>query len=214
MIDRKHDAIDTRNPAVPPDTGTSTMLGVPPSPREPEERLGRRNALKWLIRAGYGTFALAFALPALALKSLTQATKALAKGDVLVYAPTTSGADVGQPLKAADLKEGIGVQVFPQDKSDDQNNLIEVVRIGAGSGADGLVAFSAICTHLGCAVYAELNKSGEIACPCHASRYNPKESAKVVGGPAPRPLPSLPISIDQDGNVVVDGNFSSKVGPQ
>jgi len=214
MTERKHDAIDTRHPTVPADSGTSTLLGVPPADQESGDRMRRRSALKWLIRAGYGTFAIAFALPALALKSLTQATKAVAKGDVLVYAPTTSGAEVGKPLKAADLKEGTGVQVFPKDKSGDQNNLIEVVRIGAGTGADGLVAYSAICTHLGCAVYAELNKSGEIACPCHASRYNPKESAKVVGGPAPRPLPALPISVDPDGNVIVNGNFSTKVGPQ
>ena len=190
-----------------------TMGGVPPTDEAPGGRFGRRRALKWLIRVGYGSFALAFALPALALKSLTQVTEAVAEGDVLVYAPTSSGAEIGAPLKAADLQPGTGVQAFPENKSDDNNNLIQVVRVAAGEGADGLVAYSAICTHLGCAVYAQLNGDGNIACPCHASVFNPANGAEVVGGPAPRPLPSLPLSVDADGNVVVNGAFSAKIGP-
>ena len=181
----------------------------------PSSRLAtRRRALKWLIRFGYGAFGLAFALPALALRSLTQATRDVAPGDVLVYAASTPGAPVGQPLKAADLREGTGVQVFPQGKEDNQNNLIELVRIAAGERAEGLVAYSAICTHLGCSVYAALNRDGNIACPCHASLFDPRADAKVLGGPAPRPLPSLPVTVDGDGNVVVNGSFSGPIGPQ
>lgn len=189
----------------------TTMGGVPPADTA---RFGRRNLLKWLIRLGYGAFALAFALPALAIRSLTQVTQAVAQGDELVYAPGSVDAPVGQPLRAADLAEGSAVQVFPRDKADNQNNLIEVVRIAAGDGAEGLVAYSAICTHLGCAVYAKLNEDGHIACPCHASQFDPSENAQVVGGPAPRPLPSLPITVNADGVVVVDGQFSGPIGPE
>jgi rieske iron-sulfur protein len=198
--------------AEPPAAGTPP--GGAPSADEPRlGRLSRRRALKWLIRLGYGAFAVAFALPALAIRSLTQVTKAVAPGDVLVLSATTPGANVGSPLKAADLAEGTGVQVFPRDKSDNQDNLIEVVRVAAGEGADGLVAYSAICTHLGCAVYAQLNDDGHITCPCHASVFDPANGAEVIGGPAPRPLPSLPIGVDGEGNVVVDGDFSGPIGP-
>ena len=189
----------------------TTMGGVPPADAG---RFSRRQVLKWVIRLGYGAFAVAFVLPALAIRSLTQASKDVAVGDELVYAPGAVDVPVGEPLRAIDLEEGTAVQVFPRDKADNQNNLIEVVRIGAGEGAEGLVAYSAICTHLGCAVYARLNEDGNIACPCHASQFDPGENAKVVGGPAPRPLPSLPIQVNPDGVVVVNGAFSDRIGPQ
>jgi len=175
---------------------------------------GRRNLLKWLIRLGLGAFALAFALPALAIRSLTRVTQAVAQGDELVYAPGSTDLPVGESLRAADLAEGTAVQAFPRGKADDANNLIEVVRIPAGDGAAGLVAYSAICTHLGCAVYAGLNDDGHIACPCHASQFDPAENARVVGGPASRPLPSLPITVNADGVVVVNGAFSGPIGPE
>ena len=188
-----------------------TMGGVPA--QEPG-RFERRRLLKWLIRLGYGAFALAFALPALAIRSLTQVTQAVAQGDELVYAPGAVDVPVGEPLRAADLQEGTAVQVFPRDKADNQNNLIEVVRIAAGEGAEGLVAYSAICSHLGCAVFARLNEDNNIACPCHASQFDPSNNGEVVGGPAPRPLPSLPITVNGYGVVVVNGPFSGPIGPE
>jgi len=177
-------------------------------------RFARRTMLKWLIRLGSGAFAVAFLLPALAIRSLTRATQAVTAGDELVYAPGSTDVPVGEPLRAADLTAGTAVQVFPRDKTDDANNLIEIVRVAAGDGAEGLVAYSAICTHLGCAVYAGLNEDGHIACPCHASQFDPADNAKVVGGPAPRPLSSLPLTVNGEGIVVVNGPFSGPIGPQ
>lgn len=192
--------------------GDPFLGGMPPAPPENAGPFTRRNLLKWVIRLGYAAFAIAFVLPATALRSLSQRQKSVAQGDALVYAPTTSGAPVGQPLKATDLSVGVGVQVFPQGKQNDQNNLVEVVRIAEGKGAEGLVAYSAICTHLGCAVYSKLSNEGLIACPCHGSKYDPKRKAAVVGGPAPRPLPALPINVGKDGAVIVAGNFSGPIG--
>ncbi len=179
----------------------------------PDERplSTRRRILKWLIGVSAAAFAAALALPALAIRSLQFVTKDAALGDLLVHAPSAADAPVGQPLKAADLAVGTGTQAFPDQKTDNANNLIEVVRIGEGDG--GLVAYSAICTHLGCAVYAALNQEGLIACPCHASLFAPAEGAAVVGGPAPRPLPSIPVSVDGEGNIVVAGPFSGPIGP-
>ena len=196
------------------DVGESTLASVPPAAGTGHGALARRRLLKWLIRLGSGAFAVAFLLPALAIRSLTQVTQEVAAGDELVYAPGATNVPVGEPLRAADLDEGSAVHVFPRDKADNQNNLIEVVRIAPGEGAEGLVAYSAICTHLGCAVYARLNEDGHIACPCHASQFDPADGAKVVGGPASRPLPSLPITVNADGVVVVNGRFSGPIGPE
>jgi rieske iron-sulfur protein len=173
----------------------------------------RRQVLKWLIRLGYVAFAAAFGLPALALKSLSQKKRTVDSGDRLVYAVDGPLGMKGTTLKTAELAVGMGVQVFPDGKADNQQNLIEVVRIAAGSGANSVVAYSAICTHLGCAVFAQLNPNGEIACPCHGSRYDPAHGAAVVGGPAPRPLPALPIAIHGDGTVTATGPFDGPIGP-
>jgi Rieske Fe-S protein len=180
-----------------------------------ERRLhGRRQFLKWMIRAGYITFAVAFALPALALKSLTQERQPVAAGDVLVYsADIAGGASAGQPVMTADLQEGQAAQAFPQGKADNPDNLVQLVRIGAGDTTEAIVAFSAICTHLGCTVLRDLTGDGLIACPCHASQFDPRQDAAVVGGPAGRPLPSLPITINADGTIAAAGPFEGPIGP-
>lgn len=175
--------------------------------------INRRRALKWLIRLGYGAFALAFALPALALRSLSQQKAEIALGDTLVYSINAGGFSSGMPVQADTIAVGQGVQAFPSGKAENQNNLIEIVRLQEGSGDGALVAYSAICTHLGCVVYANLNEDENIACPCHNSRFNPAENATVIGGPANRPLPSLPVSVNQDGVLEVAGVFSTAVGP-
>ena len=170
----------------------------------------RRRLLKWLIRLGVGAFALAFAVPALAIRTLQQERKTVAAGDVLVYA---TGERAGQPVIADQLQAGQGAQAFPQGKEENQDNLVELVRIAPGSGGEGLVAYSAICTHLGCSVIAQPNAEGHIVCPCHGSMFDPANGARVLHGPAGRPLPSLPITVDSSGEVTADGTFSGPVGP-
>jgi Rieske Fe-S protein len=174
-----------------------------------EAHADRRHFLKWVIRIGTGAFALAFALPALALKTLTTKQEEISGGEPLVYA---TGDKSGSPVQAADIPVKGAVQAFPQGKSDDQDNLVQLVRLT--EDPSGLVAFSAICTHLGCTVLPKLTDAGDIPCPCHGSLFDPADGAKPVGGPANRPLPSLPISVNSDGTVVATGTFSGPVGPQ
>jgi rieske iron-sulfur protein len=173
-----------------------------------EGRSSRRRFLKWLIRAGYASFAVAFLLPALALKTLTQQRKAIAAGDPLVYA---TGDRSGQPIQAADVQPGEGVQAFPKGKTSDEDNIIELVRL---KDDKSLVAYSAICTHLGCTVFAQLNSQGYIHCPCHGSEFDPAHGAKVVRGPAGRPLPSIHVASGNDGTIVATSSFSGPIGPQ
>jgi rieske iron-sulfur protein len=175
-----------------------------------EERLAtRRRILRWAIRIGTGAFSLALLLPALALRTLTREVREVTAGDTLVYA---TGDQAGLPVDVAAIEPAMAVQAFPEGKSDNERNLIELVRLAADLPA-GLVAYSAICTHLGCTVLPRLSEQGYIVCPCHASVFDPAADARVVSGPANRPLPALPIEVASDGVVRAAGGFDGPVGP-
>jgi rieske iron-sulfur protein len=75
----------------------------------------------------------------------------------------------------------------------------------------GIVAYSAICTHQGCEITRWVADSDLLECPCHESRYNPRDGAAVVDGPAPRPLPALPLAV-ADGKLVVAKPFIGRPG--
>ncbi|HET7323202.1 MAG TPA: Rieske (2Fe-2S) protein [Halococcus sp.] len=78
--------------------------------------------------------------------------------------------------------------------------------------AKGYVAYSMVCTHAGCLVEGRLN--GHLHCPCHGSEYEAEAGAKVVGGPAPRALPQLPIGVSNNGKLLVaTGPFEGRIGP-
>lgn len=176
-------------------------------------KFSRRNLLLGAMGVSAAAFVASFSVvPIFVTKVLQIEVKEIAAGDQLVYSAAANGKAAGDPINASDIQQGKAVQAFPKGKSDNQQNLIEIVRIAAGNGQEGLVAYSAICTHLGCVVGATLNAKGEIACPCHNSQFDPANKAAVVGGPAPRPLPSLPIKAGADGIITADGVFSDKVG--
>ena len=84
---------------------------------------------------------------------------------------------------------------------------------------EGLLAFSKICTHAGCAVnlyrsplYEPASPSPALVCPCHYSTFDVRRGAEVIFGPAGRPLPQLPLRIN-DGVLVAAGPLSGRVGP-
>jgi len=81
----------------------------------------------------------------------------------------------------------------------------------AGHAADGAVAYTAICPHTGCDVTGWLTEPKLLECPCHSSQYNPREAGALVSGPAPRPLPALPLKI-AGGKLAVAKPFTSRVG--
>lgn len=77
--------------------------------------------------------------------------------------------------------------------------------------ADGIVAYTAICTHNGCDVEDWLAREQQLSCACHSSIFDPKAGAAVIDGPAPRALPALPLRI-AGGRLVVAGPFTARVG--
>lgn len=77
--------------------------------------------------------------------------------------------------------------------------------------ADGVVAYTSICTHTGCDVDDWQPAERLVGCQCHSSVFDPKDGAKVVDGPAPRPLPALPLTI-VEGRLVAAGAFTAPIG--
>jgi len=180
----------------------------------PGKSLNRRSLLGWMVGIAAGAFALSFAVPAAALKALTLERPIIAPGDVLTYADATAGGQPGQPFNASHLPLNGSVQLFPMGKESNQDNLVQIIRITPGDGVNGLVAYSAICTHLGCAVNEKLNRDNLILCPCHGSIYDPANRAVVRRGPSDRALPGLPIADGPNGTVVANGLFDGPIGPQ
>jgi rieske iron-sulfur protein len=77
--------------------------------------------------------------------------------------------------------------------------------------ADGIVAYTAVCTHMACWVTDWLNSKQVLQCACHQSEYDPRQDGKVVGGPAPRPLPALPLRIAEE-RLEVKAPFTDRIG--
>lgn len=80
--------------------------------------------------------------------------------------------------------------------------------------AGGVLAYSATCTHAQCPVSEWRQEAGILHCPCHGSEFDPRAGGKVVGGPALRRLPPLPLRLSADGGLEVAQPFVGKVGAQ
>ena len=144
-------------------------------------------------------------------------------GDLLIR---VSGEQEGALITAAEVKLNeppiLAWAIDPATKSPRDGsrlNQVLLLRLDPSSlgpatktrAADGLVAYSAICTHAQCPVTGWLQDRQVLHCPCHQSEYDPAQDAKVVAGPAPRPLAALPLKI-ADGKPEVAGGFIGKVG--
>lgn len=92
----------------------------------------------------------------------------------------------------------------------DPATLSEETRANA---ADGVVAYSAICTHQACFVSMWEDENRTLFCSCHASEFDPRNDAEVVAGPAPKQLAALPLKIE-DGRLLVGGPFKGPLGVQ
>ena len=78
---------------------------------------------------------------------------------------------------------------------------------------EGIVAYSKICTHVGCPVALYEQHTHHLLCPCHQSTFDLANHCKVIFGPASRPLPQLPITVDAEGYLVAQSDFLEPVGP-
>jgi ubiquinol-cytochrome c reductase iron-sulfur subunit len=134
-------------------------------------------------------------------------------------------------VTADDLEIGSFVTAFPSgaDKRE-LGSPVVVVRVDPltlelpparrGWAPEGLLAYSKICTHAGCAVslfrhplYEPTSGPPALVCPCHYSTFDVRRAAQVTLGPAGRPLPQLPLRIDAQRRLVAGGPLSGSVGP-
>lgn len=128
----------------------------------------------------------------------------------------------GEPIRAADIVQDGLVTAFPQGHTDSADAPTLLIRPSGtirprkgreGWAPDGLVAYSKLCTHVGCPVGLYQTGAKLLLCPCHQSTFDVLDGAKPVFGPAARSLPQLPIRIDDEGYVVAGGDFSGPTGP-
>ena len=129
----------------------------------------------------------------------------------------------GEPVTRDVLAGGGSLVAFPEGHTDAANSQIALFHFSGGElklqpgretwSPEGFVAYSRICTHVGCAVSQYLDEAKVLACPCHQSTFDLLDGAKPVAGPAGRPLPQLPLAIDKDGYLVAQRDFTEPVGP-
>jgi rieske iron-sulfur protein len=139
------------------------------------------------------------------------------KGDRLVFA---YGERAGQVIAPEDLPLGGPQQLaFPMDpvtkvvRDGSLLNQVALVRLDPAQlspdtrpeAADGIVAYSAVCTHTGCDAWDWQPASATVKCPCHFSEFDLKAAARVLNGPAPRRLPALPLKIADAAPAVAAG---------
>lgn len=89
------------------------------------------------------------------------------------------------------------------------------IRSQQGDGWDyqGILAYSKICTHVGCPIALYEQRTHHLLCPCHQSTFDLADSGEVVFGPAARRMPQLPITVDAEGYLVAQSDFAEPVGP-
>lgn len=137
-----------------------------------------------------------------------------------------------QPIKAEDIPVGGLVNAHPANLPEVQeaeHNLNaraktalilirmrpEQIQSQQQQGWDyqGILAFSKICTHVGCPISLYEQRTHHLLCPCHQSTFDLSDSGEVVFGPATRRMPQLPIGVDSEGYLIAKGDFAEPVGP-
>jgi len=135
-----------------------------------------------------------------------------------------------RPIRPEDLEIGAVAQVLPQLRPDEERTLnnigkdaVLLIRIRPEEFQlsaerlswthDGIIAFSKICSHMGCAVALYEQSTKHLLCPCHQSTFDVPRAAKVIFGPAARPLPQLAITVDAEGYLVAQKPFTEPIGP-
>ncbi|GBD99160.1 cytochrome b6-f complex iron-sulfur subunit [bacterium BMS3Abin07] len=186
----------------------------------------RRFTLGIVIASIVGAFGSLFSL----LKVLSPAKEGggyittIKPGDRLVFA---KGGKVGANIMVSSLNVGDAVLAYPEGKSSNPANLVQLIKLKETDFKPptdidltdkGFVAYSAICTHLGCTVsWVKNKKSPDVSyteCFCHNSIFDPARGAKVMGGPAPIPLSQIGVKVKNDGTVVFTSDFQGPIGPQ
>ena len=179
----------------------------------------RRTLLVRLLAAAGGMLAAALAIPALALGP--------GPGREMFQTPWRPGSRVvgedGLPIRPGELALGSVRTVFPEDAIGSADAVTLLIKVRPSElrlapdrmdwAPEGCVGYSKICTHAGCPVGLYRAEEHALLCPCHQSTFDVLRGAVPTFGPAARPLPQLPMEIDDEGYLVARADFPEPVGP-
>lgn len=138
--------------------------------------------------------------------------------------------NTGRPMKPEDVQIGSLTFAKPEGLEETQEDFqvqiakdaLMIIRIAPedikdnksrDKGFEGILAYSKICTHVGCPISLYEQQTHHALCPCHQSTFDLSDGARVIFGPAGHPLPQLKITTDRDGFLVATGDFDKPVGP-
>jgi len=190
-------------------------------------QLTRRPLIKYTLGGALGLFALPLVVQlAGSLGPLPKAdlsTTFWRKGMRLMRDPEMT------PIKASDVTLGSVFHVMPEGIDKSAHVLEEKAKAAVilmsldpavitvpkerDWGHEGIVAYSKICTHVGCPVGLYEHRTHHLLCPCHQSTFDVTQDCRVIFGPAHRPLPQLRITVDTEGYLVAASPFREAVGP-
>ncbi|MEJ7756338.1 MAG: Rieske 2Fe-2S domain-containing protein [Nocardioidaceae bacterium] len=231
-----HEVIEMRHPVASSEEDRAATLGMLNDGIK-ESGFGRRPMIRNSLLGALGVLG----LPAVVLlgdlgplPGRTQFSTVWTKGMRVVT-------DVsGLPIKAADLEVGELVNAEPAilfETDEEGERVLEgtealqakakaaviVVRIRPEDitpaegrenwGVDGILCYSKICTHVGCPISLYEQQTHHVLCPCHQSTFDLSDGGSVIFGPGKRPLPQLPLSVDEEGYLIATSDFTEPVGP-
>ena len=129
----------------------------------------------------------------------------------------------GRAVRLDDLAVGGFLTVWPEGHTETADSHAVLIRTRPGDvrvlpgregwSPDGYVAYSKTCTHAGCPVGIYDERTQRLFCPCEQAIFDVTDGARPISGPAPRPLPQLPLAVDDDGFLRAQGDFPEPVGP-
>jgi ubiquinol-cytochrome c reductase iron-sulfur subunit len=189
--------------------------------------LGRRSLIKKSLGAALGLSALSPILLLRDLGPLPGPEQKMTNWKSGTYLVTDPG---DRRIKASDLEVGSVAQVMPEFADPKDRHLDDIAKDALllirlrpsefnlepdrlAMTHEGIIAFSKICSHMGCAVALYEQTTKHLLCPCHQSTFDVTRAAKVIFGPAARPLPQLDITVDGEGYLIARKPFSEPVGP-
>jgi ubiquinol-cytochrome c reductase iron-sulfur subunit len=213
-----HDAVEERHEFTSGEAGREAFEHAVADEVGPV--LGRRSVLVKLLAGAGGALGLALLLPVLSLGP--------APGRTLKQTAWKRGSKVvdetGKLITLDSIPENGFITVFPEGHAGSADSQALLIRVPegllrlppeklAGVPEGTHVCYSKICTHAGCPVGLYRAETHSLLCPCHQSQFDVLDGAKPFFGPAARPLPQLPLEVDDQGVLVATGDFDAPVGP-
>ena len=186
-----------------------------------EQSLTRRRVLLASAAAAFAALGVALLFP---IRSLGPNIRSALRRTPYADGPKRLVREDGEPVRASDLPVDSVITVWPDGHTDAADAPTLLIRtratrpFHAREGREewtvgGVVAYSKLCTHVGCPVGLYQAEEGLLLCPCHQSTFDVYDGARPVFGPATRSLPQLPIDVDDDGYLIATDDFSGPVGP-